>query len=573
MGYQTNIVARMTQPLVISYIRFSTPRQAGGTSLTRQTELARSWCVRKGWKLDERLSLRDLGLSGFNQDNVLKGALSGFLKAVDEGKIPPGTYLLIENLDRLTRADLPTAVTVLLKIVEAGVICVTLQDEQEWTKKRLSNPADFMLSIMMLYRGHDESHVKSERIRKVHDKARAEHDRSVFGRAPGWLRRTADKKGWEAIPELVAIVEKVFNLVASGYGGVAIARRANDEGWAVPSLHGQEKGTEWHTTYPNKLIRNRAVLGELELRLSRNGKSVPTGEVVKDWYPQIISEDLFFRANAAVDARRAKPPRRDKGYRNIFQGVIFCGHCGATLARKAKSGGKNSKWYAQYVCSDRHRGISKCPSVNAEELETSLIHMLFNYFSEHLGDDERLTRLRAELAGVNGKIEGLRLKSQRLADAIEQSELPLSSLVKRLEECERELPSLEAQSQSLKAQLESASSIRDDYSDSQLVLDALRDDSEGSERIRAEAHTKMLMALEFLWVWPRELVAVQLKGESGVTALPLPDPSAELIEQKLESGEKVKTFPMSSRAVRAFQGELPVPTPRRGALPKVAQHR
>ncbi len=432
---------------------------------------------------------------------------------------------------------------------------------------------------MMLFRGHDESKVKSVRIRAVHDKARAEHDRSVFGRAPGWLRRTEDKKNWEAIPELVEIVEKVFVMVASGYGGVAIARRANAEGWIVPSLPGQERGTKWQTTYPNKLIRNRAVLGELEPRLSRNGKSVSTGEVVKDWYPRIISDDLFFRANAAIDARRAKPPRRDKGYRNIFQGVIFCGHCGATLARKAKSGGKNSKWYAQYVCSDRHRGMSKCPSVNAEELETSLIHMLFNYFSAHLGDDERLARLRDELAAVDGKLEATRLKHQRLTEAIEQSDLPLSSLVPRLAECERELPDLETQAQSLKAQLESVSSIRDDYSDSQRVLDALRDESEDSERVRAEAHAKMLMALECLWVWPREMVAVQLKGSSDAMSLPLPDPNAELIEQELgdeeddENGEKkkvkVKTYPMSSRVLRAYQPGFVLPTPRRGSKPKV----
>ncbi|UEP42169.1 recombinase family protein [Burkholderia sp. B21-005] len=560
----------MTQPLVISYIRFSTAKQAGGTSLARQTLLARNWCARRGWTLDENLTLHDLGISGFNQDNTSKGALAGFLQAVSDKRIPAGTYLLIENLDRLTRADLPTAVMLLLGIAEAGITCVTLQDEQEWTKERLSNPADFMYSLMLLHRGHDESKVKSKRIRAVHDKARAERDRSVFGRAPGWLRRTADKNSWEAIPELVGIVETVFDLVAGGYGGVAIARRANAEGWPLPSLSGQEKGTKWNTTYPNKLIRNRAVLGELEPCLYRNGKSVPTGEVVKDWYPRIISDDLFFRANAAIDARRAKPPRRDKGYRNIFQGVIFCGRCGATLARKAKSGGKNSKWYAQYVCSDRHRGVSKCPSVNAQELETPLIHILFNYFSEHLGNDERLARLRNELVAIEGKIEATRVKSQRLAEAIEQSELPLSTLVKRLEECERELPPLETHAQSLRAQLKSASSIPDDYADSQSVLDALRGEEEESERIRAEAHTKMLMALDSLWIWPREMVAVRLKGATSAIALPLPDPDAKPISRELEDGETVDTFPMGSRLKLALQGQLPLPTPRRGSTPKIA---
>jgi DNA repair exonuclease SbcCD ATPase subunit len=208
--------------------------------------------------------------------------------------------------------------------------------------------------------------------------------------------------------------------------------------------------------------------------------------------------------------------------------------------------------------------------------------MLFNYFSQHLGDDERLTRLRNELAGVNGKIDGLRLRSRRLAEAIEESELPIPLLAKRLGECQRELPDLEKQAQSLKVQLESLSSIRDDYSDSQRVLDALRDESEESERIRAEAHAKMLMALETLWVWPREMVAVQLKGSPDAITLPLPDPDAELIEQELEDEEdeedengkkkkvKVNTFPLSSRVLRAYDPGFAVPTPRRGSKPKIA---
>jgi hypothetical protein len=113
------------------------------------------------------------------------------------------------------------------------------------------------------------------------------------------------------------------------------------------------------------------------------------------------------------------------------------------------------------------------------------------------------------------------------------------------------------------------------------VLDALRDESEESERIRAEAHTKMLMALETLWVWPREMVGVQLKGALDVIVLPLPDPEAVLIEQELEDEEdeedengkkkkaKAMTFPLSSRLLRAYQPGFAVPTPRRGSKPKI----
>lgn len=70
----------MNQPLVISYIRFSTARQAAGDSLRRQTAAAKDWCQKRGWKLDEKLSSRDLGVSGFNKDNVSKGLFPHFWK-------------------------------------------------------------------------------------------------------------------------------------------------------------------------------------------------------------------------------------------------------------------------------------------------------------------------------------------------------------------------------------------------------------------------------------------------------------------------------------------------------------
>lgn len=554
----------MNQPLVISYVRFSTTRQAAGDSLRRQTTAARDWCQKRGWTLDEKLSGRDLGVSGFNQDNVSKGALSVFLDKVKDGHIPAGTYLIVENLDRLTRAELPVAVSLLLNIVGADIICVTLQDGQEWTKERLANPADFMLSIMLLHRGHDESKVKSLRIRDVHENARKEQDRSVFGRAPGWLRRTPDGKAWEAVPELAKVVNGVFDLVASGYGGVAIARRGNEEKWPVPSLSAKENGTTWHVTFPAKLVRNRAVLGELEFHVNRDGRSTPTGEVVRDWYPQIVDEDLFFRANAAIDARRGKPKRRDATYRNLFQGIIFCGHCGATMARKAKAGGKkNSKGYAQYVCSDRHRGASDCPSINAKELEIGLIPPIFQLFMEQLGDDARLDPMRKELVAVQGELDDLRRRRDRLADAIEQANAPISVLVRRLSECEQSIPPLEARKTVLKAQLLAATYIPDNDNDADAVLRALYSDDMDSEKLRSDTHLKMMLIIEALWVWPQELAVVQWKSANLLSPLYLYRP-----EKKRTGRAAMKpivlpeSLPLNQRYLDAILGNIQFPVKR-----------
>lgn len=555
--------------LVVSYIRFSTARQAAGDSLRRQTKEAEAWCLKNGLTLDKKLSCQDLGVSGFNKDNISNGGgLSSFLDKVKSQEIPAGSYLIVENLDRLTRAELPVAVNLLLSIVMADIILVTLQDGEKWTKARMASPIDFMLSVMLLYRGHDESKTKSIRIRAVHENARNEHDRSVFGRAPGWLRRTSDGKTWEPEPELVSVVKNVFELVASGYGGVAIARRANDEQWPVPSRTAKERGTTWHVTYPAKLIRNRAVLGELEFHEFKSGQSHPTGKVVKDWYPQVIDEELFFRANAAIDSRGTKPSRRDASYRNVFQGLIFCGHCGATMARKAKAGGKkNSPFYAQYVCSDRHRGASTCPTANAKELEAGLIPSIFRLFTEQLSDNARLDPMRKELAAVQGELKELLRRRERLADAIEQAGTPVTVLIQRLSECESAIPALEARETILKAQLQAGAYTPDDDNDAVAVLNALYMEDTASERLRSETHLKMILTIESIWVWPQELAVVQWKSANLLSPVPLYKPEKQ---RKGRGATKPVTIPesfaFSKRYLDAFQGNVDFPAKRQPSI-------
>jgi DNA invertase Pin-like site-specific DNA recombinase len=86
-----------------SYIRFSTPQQSLGDSLRRQTEKAAKYALEHGLTLDTELNLSDLGVSAYRQSNAKKGALRVFLDALEAGHVAAGSYLLIENMDRLSR--------------------------------------------------------------------------------------------------------------------------------------------------------------------------------------------------------------------------------------------------------------------------------------------------------------------------------------------------------------------------------------------------------------------------------------------------------------------------------------
>ena len=87
-------------PKAYSYIRFSTPEQIKGDSLRRQTMLSEKYALEHNLDLDITLNLKDLGVSAYDRSNITKGALGVFLKLIQDGKIAPGSFLLIESLDR-----------------------------------------------------------------------------------------------------------------------------------------------------------------------------------------------------------------------------------------------------------------------------------------------------------------------------------------------------------------------------------------------------------------------------------------------------------------------------------------
>ncbi|EFZ49527.1 site-specific recombinase domain protein, partial [Escherichia coli E128010] len=72
---------------------------------------------------------QDLGVSAFKGANSKTGALSRFLDAIGRS-VPVGSWLFIENLDRLSRADIVSAQELFLSIIRRGITIVTGMDNK-----------------------------------------------------------------------------------------------------------------------------------------------------------------------------------------------------------------------------------------------------------------------------------------------------------------------------------------------------------------------------------------------------------------------------------------------------------
>jgi len=115
-----------------TYIRFSSSVQSKGDSVDRQNEYIESWLEKHPEVELSDLSFIDKGRSAFKKTH-LKYDLGKLLKAVEDGTIPKGSYILVEAIDRLSRMDELTLISIVSNIINKGVTLVTLSDDTEYS--------------------------------------------------------------------------------------------------------------------------------------------------------------------------------------------------------------------------------------------------------------------------------------------------------------------------------------------------------------------------------------------------------------------------------------------------------
>src|SRR5262245_33958287 len=150
-----------------SYIRFSSREQEQGDSIRRQRELRDAWLAKNpAVTLDTTLGGEDRGVSAFRGSNRTdKHHLGRFLDAVKRGRVTPGSILLLESLDRLSRQEEEEAVALLLSLVNAGIVIVQL--EPEMTIRKGDGMMGIMRALVYFSRAHEESAKKAFRVSKA----------------------------------------------------------------------------------------------------------------------------------------------------------------------------------------------------------------------------------------------------------------------------------------------------------------------------------------------------------------------------------------------------------------------
>jgi DNA invertase Pin-like site-specific DNA recombinase len=340
------------RPVCVSYVRFSRAEQGQGDSLRRQTADTVAWCEKNNVPLDRELSCLDAGRSAYHgRHRDDKAALGQFLECVREGRVPRGSFLVIENLDRLSREDERTALRLWLDILDAGINIVQLHPETVFRHER-SEMVDIIRAIIELSRGHSESRMKS--VRSLANWAEAvrlarEEGRVITGRLPSWVEMTDD--GLALVPEGAAVVRRIFELAKAGYGFATIVKKLNADG--VPAFGGRVPGEngghrkadgqrfgcgEWRTSYVRQILSDRRVLGEFQPRDAAEKKK---GDPIAGYYPRVVSDEEFYAARQAVAGRKIAGQNRQgrigTGVPNLFSGLLRHARDGCTYYAATRS--------------------------------------------------------------------------------------------------------------------------------------------------------------------------------------------------------------------------------------------
>ena len=319
-----------------SYIRYSSPQQSKGDSFRRQLATTQAYCDKHGFELDEELSLyKELGVSGFSGDQE---NLKRFITDCVSGKIEKGSLLIVENLDRLSRQKINIAMRQFLHLLEY-VDIYTIQDEKKYLhisdndeEKNDSQMLDIMTSLIIMSRAYEESATKQKRLKESWDERRTNIETiKLTSLVPHWLKLSKDKSSFHIKKDRVEIIKYIYDKCIEGVGVTQLIRHLNSNLDQFPTP--TTKSTLWARTSVSRILTDKSVLGEYQPHIGKHGgvgnkKRKPLGDSILDYYPQIIDEEIFYKAQIARKSRAVgRGKLSNEHFSNLFRSFIKCGHC------------------------------------------------------------------------------------------------------------------------------------------------------------------------------------------------------------------------------------------------------
>ncbi len=400
----------------VIYIRWSSAEQGKGSSLERQRTECHAHAARHGWKVIAEVV--DDGVSAFKGRHASSGALGGFLAEVEARTYPDGVILLVEKLDRLSRQEPSRVFMWMMQVTEAGVVVATVDGDRRYSRGSF-DMASIIEVVVKAQLSHEESAKKASRLAAAWAAKRARLGRGepivLTRRVPAWLTVEGTSPALVVVEERAAVVRRIFQETAAGYGKHQIAKRLNLDG--VPTF-GRADG--WHASYIQKILNSAAAIGEMQPGAKPRGeKRVAVGDPIRGYYPAVVDADLYARAHRSMASRSRRVAGKGRTLVNIFSGLARCA-CGERMTFRGKGqriradGESVNEDYLVCDSYQRGRGCSNKQHFNYQAWELAILNAVL---SKAMGDErfasrEEVHKLEVELAEVVRLRDGAARKAE-----------------------------------------------------------------------------------------------------------------------------------------------------------------
>ncbi|WP_299692308.1 recombinase family protein [uncultured Vibrio sp.] len=341
----------------------------------------------------------DKGLSayyGFNtKDNAGLGA---FIKAVEDGRIPPKSLLVVEAVDRISRLPPTKARKVFERLsdlqIDVAIIKFGLVIRHD---QKMEDMGTDLLLTAAFHLAHLESEQKSQRIRATFDKKRKEEKEGGEKRTsvcPAWLKLSEDKKSFELIPEAAETLKLIFKLKISGKGSHAICNLLNEDG--IPRIAKKQTHQPWSKRVVEKYLKMEQSYGAFmptEHVVDEQGKRIRKpryDQPLENYYPPVVDKETWIQAQQAFKAGRTTRGRVAKKAANLFAWLCKCPSCGGSMTYY-----KPNRGSIRLRCRNQvDNNYCSQKSINYEEMEKLLVSKLSGLdYNQLIGESfEKLQR-------------------------------------------------------------------------------------------------------------------------------------------------------------------------------------
>lgn len=366
------------------YIRFSSERQEGGSSVARQLKLIKEACP----TIDENNIFKDLGVSAFTGDNQASG--SNWYKLVEIVK--QGDTIYVEMVDRISRQGIDNAIEVIRTVRDKGVTVVTTSDRKEYKGGCDTQLTEIITLSVAAELAKNESLNKSKRIKESYQTRfkKVEKGEPVKINTVSWIDY---KNASYQLNDKAGTVREILNLYKQGFGASLIAIELNGRG-----IKTFRRGGQWKANTILSILDNKALYGEYR--------------GVKDYFPAVISENEYWEIQEQKRVKRAdRVTKVSRGYFNVWQGLLYCELCASKMHLILK--GK----HRYYVCLGKVN-TRKCQSKN---IKVEVAERMFREFLALSNSKELVAGAPIDTKSLEIEITKLQIEHQDIENWIDKN--------------------------------------------------------------------------------------------------------------------------------------------------------